>query len=82
MLIIQLKLNMRTMVLQKIKLVTTVRGDSLEGLISIESPLGKAILGHKAGDRVEVVVNSNISYWIEILSIENTDDSGDKIMSF
>ena len=61
---------------------TTVRGDSLEGLISIESPLGKAILGHKAGDRVEVVVNSNISYWIEILSIENTDDSGDKIMSF
>ena len=67
---------------EKIKLVTTVRGDSLEGLISIESPLGKAILGHKAGDRVEVVVNSNISYWIEILSIENTDDSGDKIMSF
>ena len=62
--------------------MTTVRGDSLEGLTSIESPLGKAILGHKAGDRVEVVVNSNISYWIEILSIENTDDSGDKIMSF
>ena len=67
---------------EKIKLETTVRGDSLEGLISIESPLGKAILGHKAGERVEVVVNSNISYWIEILSIENTDDSGDKIMSF
>ena len=51
---------------EKIKLVTTVRGDSLEGLISIESPLGKAILGHKAGDRVEVVVNSNVSYFIDI----------------
>ena len=39
---------------EKIKLVTTVRGDSLEGLISIESPLGKALLGHKVGDRVLV----------------------------
>ena len=67
---------------EKIKLVTTVRGDSLEGLISIESPLGKAILGHKAGDRVEVVVNSNVSYFIDILAIENTDDSDDDIMSY
>ena len=64
------------------ELVTTVRGDSLEGLISIESPLGKAILGHKAGDRVEVVVNSNVSYFIDILAIENTDDSDDDIMSY
>ena len=40
---------------EKIKLVTTVRGDSLEGLISIESPLGKAILGHKVGDRVLLI---------------------------
>mgnify|MGYP002645087670 FL=1 len=67
---------------EKIKLVTTVRGDSLEGLISIESPLGKAILGHKAGDRVEVVVNSNVSYFIDILAIENTDGSDDEIMSY
>ena len=67
---------------EKIKLVTTVRGDSLEGLISIESPLGKAILGHKAGDRVEVVVNGNGSYFIDILAIENTDDSDDDIMSY
>ena len=34
------------------KLVTSIRGDSLDGRISIESPIGKAILGHKAGDRV------------------------------
>lgn len=32
------------------KLVTSIRGDSLDGRISIESPIGKAILGHKAGD--------------------------------
>ena len=67
---------------EEIKLVTTVRGDSLEGLISIESPLGKAILGHKVGDRVLVEVNSNISYYIVIKSITKTDDSSDKIQSY
>ena len=67
---------------EEIKLVTTVRGDSLEGIISIESPLGKAILGHKVGDRVLVEVNSNISYYIVIKSIKKTDDSSDKIQSY
>ena len=67
---------------EEIKLVTTVRGDSLEGLISIESPLGKAVLGHKAGDRVLVEVNSNVSYYVIIKSIKNTDDSGDKIQRY
>ena len=37
---------------QRLKLVTSIRGNSLEGKISTESPLGKAILGHKKGDRV------------------------------
>ena len=66
---------------EEIKLVTTVRGDSLEGLISIESPLGKAILGHKVGDRVLVSVNESISYYIQIKSIKKTDDSDDVIQS-
>lgn len=39
------------------KLVTTVRGNSLKGYVSIDSPLGKAILGHKVGDRVTVKVS-------------------------
>ena len=67
---------------EKIKLVTTVRGDSLEGLISIESPLGKALLGHKAGGRVLIEVNPHVQYWVQIRSIENTDDSGDNILSY
>lgn len=67
---------------EEIKLVTTVRGDSLEGYISIESPLGKAILGHKVGDRVLVEVNSQISYWVVIQSIDKTDDSDDAILSY
>lgn len=58
------------------KLVTSVRGNSLKGLISIESPMGKALLGHKVGDRVEVRVDEHYSYFVTIRSIENTVDDG------
>ena len=65
------------------KIVTTVRGTSLEGLISNESPLGKALLGHKAGEVVHVQVNPTIGYDVKIIKIENTvDDGSDKLRSF
>lgn len=65
------------------KLVTTVRGNSLHGLISIDSPLGKAILGKKVGDRVLVKVNDKYSYYVEIRKIEKTvDDGSDAIRGF
>jgi transcription elongation factor GreA len=64
------------------KLVTTVRGNSLEGLISNESPLGKALLGKKVGDVVHVQVNANVGYDVEIKALKNTEDDGDKIRSF
>ncbi len=54
------------------KIVTTMRGDSLKGLISIESPLGRALIGHKAGDRVRVSVSPDYSYEAVILSVEDT----------
>lgn len=57
-------------------LVTTVRGNSLKGLISTESPIGKAILGHKVGDRVLVEVSPGNGYYIVIKKIENTTDDG------
>ena len=50
-------------------IVTTVRGNSLKGLISTESPIGKAVFGHKAGERVEVKVNDDYSYYVQIKSI-------------
>ena len=69
--------------LETYKIVTTMRGNSLEGLVSIESPMGKALLGHKAGDRVYVEVNSDYGYYLIVKSIENTvDDGSDKIRSF
>lgn len=67
----------------RFKLVTSIRGNSMKGYISTESPLGKAILGHKAGDRVMVEVNSSYGYYVEIKSIEkNQTDEDDKIRSF
>ena len=65
------------------RIVTTVRGNSLEGLVSNESPIGKALLGHKVGDRVCVEVNSTYSYYLVIRKIDKTnDDSVDKLRSF
>ena len=64
------------------KIVTTVRGNSLDGRISNESPLGKALLGHKVGDRVKEEVNENVSYYVVIKSIEIDSDEDDAIRSF
>ena len=55
------------------KLVTSVRGSSLNGKISIESPIGNAIRKHRAGDRVYVKVNDNAGYYVVIRSVEKTD---------
>lgn len=65
------------------RLVTSIRGNSVQGLISIESPLGKAIRGHRVGDTVSVQVNEQYSYDVIIRKIENTQDEGnDKIRSY
>lgn len=65
------------------RVVTTVRSNSLKNLISRESPLGAAIFGHKVGDRCEVVVNDNYSYFVQIKRIENTTDDGtDELRKF
>ncbi|MBU3875569.1 transcription elongation factor GreA [Faecalicatena sp. AGMB00832] len=65
------------------RLVTSVRGSSINGLISIESPIGKAILGHKVNDKVFVKVNDDFGYYVVIQKIVNTqNDEEDKIRSF
>ena len=64
------------------KIVTTVRANSLDNLITNESPLGKALLGKKEGEVVHVQVNANVGYDVKIIKIENTADDGDKIRSF
>lgn len=64
------------------KLVTSIRGNSMKGMISTQSPLGRAILGKKVGDRVYVAIDEQCGYYIEIKSIKNTDDEGDSIRSY
>ena len=61
---------------RRIQLVTTLRQDALKGLISKESPVGKAVLGRRAGDRVQVDMGGGRSYWITIRSIEKGADDG------
>ena len=57
-------------------------GNSMENRVSIESPIGKALKGHKVGDRVKVQVNENVSYYLKIRSIDKTGDEGEDIRSF
>lgn len=67
---------------QQFKIVTTIRGDSLSGLITNESPLGKALLHKHVGDVCHVKVNDAVEYDVKITALENTDDEGDEIRSF
>lgn len=67
---------------ESFKLVTSVRCDSISGKISIESPMGKALNGHKVGDRVFVQINEKIGYYVEIRSVTDGDDSGDEIRPY
>ncbi|MBS6645653.1 MAG: transcription elongation factor GreA [Clostridiaceae bacterium] len=68
---------------EKYKIVTSIRGNSLQGKISIESPLGKAVIGHKVNDRVYVKANDNYGYYVVIKSIDKSGgDENDNIRSF
>ena len=57
-----------------IQIVTTLRQDALKGLISKESPVGQALMGHKVGDRVQVEVSPTMKYFVEIRAIEKGHD--------
>ncbi len=68
---------------QTFRLVTSIRGNSMKNRISTESPIGKAILGHKVGDRIEIKVNDQYSYFIVIKQIQNTsEDENDTIRAY
>ena len=62
---------------KEIQIVTTLRQNALLGFVSKESPLGSALMGKRAGERVLVKVNENMSYYVKILSIEKGEDNTD-----
>ena len=59
-----------------VQIVTTMRQDALKGLISKESPVGKALFGRRVGDRVTIQVNDSYSYDVVIRSIVPGEDDG------
>ncbi len=67
---------------QVYKIVTSIRGNSLENRVSNESPIGRAVMGHKVGDRVAVKVNSDYSYYVQIRAIDKTTTEDDEIKRF
>lgn len=67
---------------EEYKIVTTVRSDALNQMISIDSPMGKALLQHRIGDRVQVKVNDKVSYYVEIRDIIKSDDESEEINRF
>ena len=68
---------------ETLRIVTSMRGDMLNGQISIESPIGKALMGHRVGDVVTVNVDNGYSYQVEIRKIiKENDESADHIRSF
>lgn len=64
------------------KLVTSIRGNSMNNMISVESPLGRAIMRHKVGDRILVKANDMYSYYVVVRKIEASGDEDDQIRRF
>ena len=60
--------------IEHIQLVTSMRQDALQGRITKNSPVGKAIWGKRAGDRVTVKVSDSYSYEVEIRDVEPGED--------
>ena len=59
------------------QIVTTMRQNALKNRVSKESPVGRAVLGRRVGDRVTVEVNERYSYDIVIRAIEPGEDTGE-----
>ncbi len=64
-------------IVETYRIVTSIRSDSRKGLISNESPLGAALMGHRVGDRIEVKMENGGSYFIEIRDLKKTGESED-----
>ncbi len=65
---------------EEYKIVTPVRSDSLHNKITADSPLGKALMGHRAGDTVHVTVNETIGYDVTIVAVRNTGEETEDVL--
>lgn len=58
-------------------LVTPIRADSLHNIVSIESPIGRALLHRHVGDAVTIHVSDSYSYRAEIRKIKDSASAGE-----
>ena len=64
------------------KIVTTIRSDAINNMVSIESPIGRSLMKHKVGDRVYIKINDSDGYHAVIRNIDKSDDESEKISSY
>ena len=67
---------------ETVKIVTSIRGNTASGRISNESPIGKALLGHKVGDICEVELPNGGKYEIKITALDQTTGDDDSIRTY
>ena len=67
---------------EEYKIVTSIRSDSMKNKVSIESPLGKALLNKNTDEIVEVVLDNGLSYELKIIEINKVSDEDDDIRAF
>ena len=65
---------------EEYKIVTSVRADSLSNRITADSPLGRALMGHRAGDRIHVAVSESFGYDAEIIEVLNVGEEDDDVL--
>lgn len=64
------------------KIVTTIRSDAINNMVSIESPIGRSLMKHKVGDRAYIKINDSDGYYAVIRNIDKSDDESEKISSY
>ena len=67
---------------EQVRIVTTLRQNSMAGIISKESPLGAAIMGKKVNDRVFVKVNDGGYHAVIKAITKGEDDESLEIRKF
>ena len=69
--------NEETGAVKRIQLVTALRQDALRGFISKESPVGRALMGKKVGDRALIETGTGKKYYITVKSVTAGTDNED-----
>lgn len=62
-----------------LRVSTALRQDAMHGIVSKDSPVGRALLGHHEGERVAVEVSPDVKYYVEIRRITKAKGDDDSL---